>query len=180
MIDEYPYHDIEGYEGLYQISSSGYIKRLARLGNHGKKDFKREVSEQFLKPWLNRGYYTVSLTKEGDRKEIALHILIALTFMPNPDNKPCINHINGIKTDNKLSNLEWCTYAENNIHAYSTGLKYCTTKKSISQYTKGGKLVKNHDSILESSKDTGIKRSNITRHLSGGRPSAGGFIFKYN
>lgn len=77
-----------------------------------------------LKPSLDsNGYTRVNLSKDGKQTVIRIHRLVAEAFIPNPDNKPCINHKNGIKSDNGVGNLEWCTYSENNKHAYYIGLK---------------------------------------------------------
>lgn len=81
-------------------------------------------TNQFLKTPLDRGgYVKVTLTYNGKRVYKTVHRLVAETFIPNPENKPQINHINGIKTDNRAENLEWCTVEENEIHAMRNGLK---------------------------------------------------------
>ena len=102
--------DIKGYEGLYQISNEGRVRSLI-----GK--------EKILKPLNTIGYFFVRLSKDKIIKNYYIHRLIATHFLDNPDNKPQVNHINGIKTDNRLSNLEWNTRSENMKHADDTGLR---------------------------------------------------------
>ena len=109
--------DIPNYEGYYQISNLGKVKAL-----------KREIKNQYacgryLALQKNKqGYYYVDLSKDTIRKRFNVHRLVALTFIPNPLNKPCINHIDGIKTNNNINNLEWCSYSENTKHAIKNGL----------------------------------------------------------
>lgn len=76
-----------------------------------------------LKENINNGYKSYAFSINGKMKRMLLHRLIAINFIPNPLNKPCVNHINGVKTDNSIENLEWCTYSENEYHAYKNGLK---------------------------------------------------------
>ena len=118
------------------------------------------------------GYIIVGL----DKNQYSLHRLIALTFLENPENKPVVNHIDGNKTNNDLSNLEWCTIAENNQHAIDTGLKQCY-KRKIGQYSIDGELVKEFNSIVEATNETGI--TSIKQVLYGKQNTAGGFIWKY-
>ena len=108
--------DIKGYEGMYQASNLGQIKSL------------KLKKEKILKQCKNEhGYLVVNLCKNGKWKTCRVHRLIADTFIPNPENKPCVNHINGQKDDNNIKNLEFCTYSENMFHAYKNNLNNAKT-----------------------------------------------------
>ena len=114
--------DIKGYEGLYQISNFGKVKSLARekFGN-GKSIIK--TKEIILKAGINSGgYYTVVLHKNSKGTSTKVHRLVAEHFIKNPKNNLFVNHINAIKTDNSIENLEWCTHLENMQHANRLGL----------------------------------------------------------
>jgi len=104
------FKDIKGYESLYQISNLGRIKSL------------KFNKEKILIPNKKRkGYLSILLYNKG-LKGYYIHRLVAKAFISNPENKPCINHKNGIKSDNRIENLEWVTYSENNKHAYKIKL----------------------------------------------------------
>ena len=119
--------DIEGYEGLYQVSNYGRVKSLPKIHkttkNYNKLGYitKEKILRQRK---TQRGYFLVTLYKDQKGKSLYVHRLVANMFILNKDNKPCINHKNGDKKDNKVTNLEWCTYSENMIHAYATGLNH--------------------------------------------------------
>jgi len=101
--------DVEGYEGLYQISNKGRLKSECRNGTLGG----------LVKPEkTNRGYIRYTLSKNNSSKRFAAHRLMAFAFLSNPENKPHVNHINGVKHDNTVENLEWCTHSENVKHSY--------------------------------------------------------------
>lgn len=109
--------DVVGYEGLYLVSENGAVKSVKRKAPVSG----RQVHEKMLSPWFNfRGYMLVTLHKNGKKNSIPVHILVAKAFIDNPENKPEVNHCNGIKTDNHKSNLEWNTRLENQRHSVYT------------------------------------------------------------
>lgn len=115
--------DIEGYIGLYQVSNIGRVKSLPREWVSGYGTI-RKHNGVILKLCTNqKGYLCVGLTKNGKVKSFRTHRLVANVFIPNPYNKPQVNHINGIKTDNTVENLEWNTSKENINHAIDTKLR---------------------------------------------------------
>lgn len=115
------FKDIKDFEGIYAASSLGYI-------TNGRKALKTYT--------INSGYMCLKLYKNGIKKSVLLHRVIAETFLPNPHSKPEVNHIDGDKSNNAVSNLEWVTSSENKQHAFQTGLKIYNVP------TKGIKLSK--------------------------------------
>lgn len=116
--------DILHFEGEYQVSNLGRIKSLARSVKAGSGY--RITNEKILNPIIDSfGYCTHTLRKKGIRKTntVKVHRIVALHYIPNPLDLTEINHINGIKTDNQVDNLEWCTRSFNLKHAYKLGLR---------------------------------------------------------
>lgn len=104
---------IPNYEGLYQVSNFGNVKRFYQNGK-----------TRILKQSIDRcGYKHLELCKDGKEKFFNVHRVIAKVFIPNEEDKPCVNHLDGNKLNNNVSNLQWCTHSENTQHAYNTGLK---------------------------------------------------------
>ena len=126
--------DIKGYEGIYQVSNFGRVKSVARKIK--LKQYIKETTEKIMKLDLNkRGYLYVHLCKNGKYKAYRVHRLVADAFVENPEHKDQVNHIDRNVLNNKSSNLEWCTNAENMKHAKDTGFRR-------------GKAVENNNSIL--------------------------------
>lgn len=169
--------DCIGYEGKYQISNYGRIWSVK--------------SQKIMKPWSNGSYLQVVLVAKNGKKKIEkVHRLVALAFVPNPDNLPQVNHIDEDKMNNNADNLEWCTAEYNNsygtrperISKSKKGLKrpYITNehkKKRVIQYTLDGDYVSEFSSLKEAREFTGI--SNISNCLTGRYKTAGGFIWNY-
>lgn len=167
--------DIAGYEGLYSIDKNGDI-----FG------YKKQL---FLSTVLKkRGYVGLSLCKDGVSKNHELHRLLALAFIPNPEKKPQVNHINGIKHDNRLENLEWCTAKENVAHALKLGLRETPKGESHCYYGKPAhnrKKIINlmtgaiYESITEASKQLSLRREDIRNCVNRIQKTCGGFVFLY-
>lgn len=182
--------DIEGYEDLYQVSNMGRIKSLERYKeNHGKlQKVEEKIKTMNIK---NSGYQFVQLYKNNKYKNLMVHRLVAQAFIPNVDNKPQINHIDGNKLNNNVTNLEWCTNSENGKHAWDTGLKQCTERlkeatrktnkeyksKPINQLDLQGNYIRTWLSAHEASRQLGIDRSTISQCCRGSRrnKTAGGY-----
>lgn len=116
--------DIKGYENWYQISSFGRVRSLDRTVYFKNGKSKRDYIGKILKQKYHNGYAMVNLNMNKDLKVLYVHRLVAEHFLENPNNLPVVNHIDGIKSNNNVLNLEWCTYSENNIHAVNTGLRH--------------------------------------------------------
>lgn len=116
--------DISGYEGVYKISNTGLVKSLGwlRIRSRGRVSKRDDI---LLKQTVtHRGYRRVELNLKGQAQKFVVHRLVAIAFIPNPRNKPEVNHIDGDKENNSLSNLEWCTSEENKSHAFVNDLSH--------------------------------------------------------
>lgn len=174
--------DIKGYEGLYQISNLGRVKRLCEwVGNKYAKKYVKKQS--ILKGTLdNVGYITVTLSKNSKNKKYRVHRLVSQFFIPNPDNFPQVNHIDGNKQNNNVNNLEWCDNNYNIHHAIKNGLwghRSDNIKKKVNQYDINNIYINSYESITEAEKKLGINNTSISQCCKGKRKTAGGYIWKY-
>lgn len=114
------WRDIKGYEGQYQVSSLGRVKSLERCYSWGRKDKAQTcMPEHIMRPQDNRrGYLQVHLRRPGEHKKFTVHQLVALAFLPNPECKRLVNHLDSNRKNNNLTNLEWATDSENQIHRH--------------------------------------------------------------
>lgn len=132
------WRDIEGYEGLYQVSDWGRVKSLNREYFNGKAWFK--VEEHIMKSYSDKdGYQLIRLKKNGCGKTLRVHRLVAQTFLPNQDNLPCVDHIDGNTSNNSVWNIRWCTQKEN--------LNYPLAKVNNSNSSKIKVLKRNRNSL---------------------------------
>lgn len=161
--------DVKGYEGLYQVSDQGRIKSLDRIvSNHQGSGIRKGKTMSFT---ICKGYYRVIFTREARHLHRFVQRVVAEAFIPNPENKKEVNHKNGIKTDNRVENLEWCTPSENVKHAYKSGLKKAL--KGADNYrsrkvvdTVSGKIF---DTATDAAKAFGIRQQTLSRQLRGDR-----------
>lgn len=141
--------DVCGYEGKYQVSSDGkYLKSLNRIiiGKNGKI---KTIKEKFLKQSIDKdGYIVYTLHKHGKPKTLKMARLVALSFIPNPNNFPQVNHKDGNKQNNHVENLEWCTNHQNILHAINTGLLIFPKGNQCHRY-KGDILVFKNGMIID-------------------------------
>ena len=162
--------DIKGYEGLYQVSDQGRVKSLPRKGTF----------ERILNPCVRNtgGYLAVNLYKNGKKTMYFIHRLVALAFIPNPNNLPCINHKDCNPTNNNVNNIEYCTVVYNNT--YNGKAKKSAEKRSkpVEQLTKDGTLVTIWPSINEIGRNGFIQQA-VCACCQGKRKTHNGFIWKY-
>lgn len=162
---------VNGYESLYSISDDGRI--------FGKKSGKELV------PYLSKqGYLRVKLYKDSKPKMFMVHRLVADAFIPNPEKKSQVNHIDGIKTNNNVKNLEWVTQRENQIHAHKNGLNSTkhaveSNKKRVVQKTVHDTPIKTWESMSDAGRALNIAVSNITHCCRGRIRHAGGYRWEY-
>jgi len=183
--------DIPEYEGYYQASTFGRIKRLSGyvkcLGNTHKSHMERILMQSYNKT----GYLSISLSMLGIAKSRRVNRLIAITFIINPENKPAVNHVNGIKTDNRVSELEWVTNSENELHSFRVlGKKspmigmsgnLSPVSKSIIQKSLNGGFVKTWECISVAARYFNKKNSGHIRNACAGiKKTAYGYKWEYN
>lgn len=121
------WRDIADYEGFYQVSNTGKVRSIEHHDRFG-----RLYPQVELMPATGRnGYLMLHLKAGGHRKMVLIHRLVARAFIPNPKDYTDVNHIDGDKTNNDVSNLEWCTHSYNQCHAYATGLNHGSRKLGV-------------------------------------------------
>ena len=145
-MDQEIWKDIEDYNGLYQISSFGRVKST-RYNRYLKLIFNK------------KGYARIHLNKKGKLKSFRVHRLVASAFIPNPDNKPQVNHKDGNKTNNCIDNLEWVTNEENYCHAIRNNLVQRNRRKCALLFN--GKEIKRFGSIRQAQLETNGKYGNV-------------------
>lgn len=159
------------YGEQYQVSNTGIVRN--------------KITGHILKPQLNnKGYLSVRMSLHDKKATAKVHRLVAVAFIPNPENKPQVNHIDADKRNNDVRNLEWVTNGENQIHAYRTGLNRVTGKSGrkkipvIKINLKTGEIEGTYPSLAEASRRNNLYSANIEKVIKGERKHAGGYAWK--
>ena len=165
---------IEGYNGRYEVSDKGNIRSVDMfIGTHV---YKGKILSQTKK---NNGYMEVGLIYKGKRKFELVHRIVAKTFIPNPNGLPCVNHRDEVKTNNSVTNLEWCDNKYNSNYGSRINRIVQKRKLSVIQLTLEGKVVAEYPSIQEAGRKTKISAGHICHVCKGIRPAAGGYLWEY-
>lgn len=170
--------DITGYEGHYQVSNLGSVRSMNKIAK-GKNNSSKFFKGRILQPSLSEGYLSVGLCKNGKQSTIRVHRLVAKTFIPNPENKRTVNHIDENKLNNNVENLEWATDKENCNHGSRTIKSSVNRYKPVKQLSLSGNLIKVHRGIKLASEDTGISQKRIVDVLKGRTKQTGGYRWIY-
>lgn len=192
------WRDIPQYEGLYQVSNQGQIRSIDRIVRRNGETTKNLRGFILLPLYQKSGYMFVFLSKNGKAKRMAIHRAVALAFIPNPENKPEVNHINEDKTDNRLENLEWATIKENRNYGTriargianrnQTGEKngmfgkrgsLNPNSKKVLQYDLSGQFIREYDSVKMAAEMTHSNASSIARVANGYLKQTNSFIWRY-
>lgn len=169
---------ISGFEGLYEVSDLGNVKRLEIEGKTGTGNYGRK--ERILsKHTNNKGYELVDLFKDGKVFQSLVHRLVALAFLENPDNMPEVNHKDENKRNNSSDNLEWCTHKYNMNYGELKNKIGKANSIQIIQKDLNGNVIKMFNSAMEAQRETGIRNGNINECCKMKRKTAGGYLWEY-
>lgn len=175
-MDNEIWKDIKGFEGLYQVSNLGRVKSVEHIVNDPLNGT-RTVKERILSSEkMKCGYLRTALSKDSKMKKVLTHRLVAETFIPNSQNKPQVNHIDGNKKNNAVSNLEWCNNSENILHADKTGLRDMKKLYKRCRCIETGEIF---ESIKAAGKFVGMTPTQISSACKGKRNTVKGFHFEY-
>jgi hypothetical protein len=178
---EREWYPIPDYEGLYEINKDGVVRSLDKKVLHNSKSnaIAQKRGKILAQSKGNRGYMCFGVHKDGCYRTLFTHRLLASLFIENINNKSTVNHINGVKSDNRLCNLEWCTQQENVIHAYKNGL----IKLKKGAENKLSKLVLDlstgifYEGVREAAISKGLVYGTLVNRLNGRKPNNTNLIY---
>lgn len=169
--------DIAGYEGLYQVSNLGRVKSLDRAVHHKRLGTTQRIGKFISSAINSRGYAVVTLHRDGTKKTLAVHRLVAVAFFGEHENME-VNHIDQDRTNNCLDNLEWVTHLANMHHGdLLERAKSAQHKKPVSAYDDEGNIIGTFESMGEAARN-GFHASAISAVIKGKRKTHCGFVWK--
>lgn len=168
--------EIEGFEGLYEVSENGLIRSLGMYVKRGKGIF--YLKGRVLKYGKDKdGYLQINLFKNGKCYARKVHRLVAIAFIARVENKEEVNHIDGNKNNPSVTNLEWCNRTENRLHAVITGLQVTCAEKAVNQFSLDGILIATFKSQSEAARKIECFASRIREACLSEKPYRG-FLWK--
>lgn len=173
--------DIDGYGGAYSVSNFGRVRSNEIIINRRAMGSYKRCSFIKKQTVMRKGYLIVTLSFNKKHKQVLVHRLVALAFIPNPNNKPQVNHIDGNKQNNCISNLEWVTDKENMIHASQHGLLNIPepqNKKPVLMFDLKGNFIREYESRSAVKKDMNIDTASVYNVTCGKIKQTHGYIFK--
>lgn len=158
---------VKDYEDRYIVSDVGLVFS--------------KISDRLLTPKIDRyGYKVVGLSRNGETKWFTVHRLVAVAFIPNPDNLPCVNHKDEDKLNNKADNLEWTTIkANDNYGTRNERMANSKKKNPVAQYDTDMRLVAVYEGVKDAMRITGVNRNSIRDVCRGKRKTAGGYVWRF-
>lgn len=157
---------LEGIETFYSVSNKGQVRN-----DKSGRILKQQNSNEYKKVAISIGH--------GQMKNRFVHRLVAEAFIPNPENKKIVNHIDGIRYHNNVENLEWCSSSENAIHAHKNGLIGVQRKRPVRQFNLNGEWMLDFESATEAARQCDCQQSKITEVCGGNRRTAGNYQWRY-
>jgi hypothetical protein len=176
--------DIEGYEGLYQVSNLGRVRSVSRMIQRDDKWIGKVITFYHKGRILRQaktvdGYSQINLWKEGGCHTHRVHRLVAKAFIPNPDNLETVNHKDENILNNRADNLEYLSVADNIRYGTGIARRRLSKRKPVEQLTKDGKHIAYYDGIIDASIATGAPRELIGKVCHGRKKTAGGYRWKF-
>ena len=176
--------DVVGYEGFYKVSDCGEVKSLDRFVKSKNDSFSNKKGQISKQVKNKKRHMRVHLSKEGISRNIEVHRLVAIAFIDNSKNLPCVNHIDENKENNNVKNLEWCDYEYNNKYGnrlIKSAQKHINGKKSkrVYQYSLNGKYLNTYPSCAELKRLYKYDASEISECARGLRKTAYGYLWRY-
>lgn len=181
VFEQKEFTQITGYENYFICKDTTEVLSTKQRMNSKPNTYKVLKQVNNSKDPSNNYFIVTLVSEDGKRKNQSIHRLMALTFLENPEQKAHVNHIDGNKLNNQLSNLEWATEQENSQHAVDTGLTTHThCEKPVHQYSLAGTYIASYKSATYAQECTGVSKTNISKVLLGKRSQAGGYQWTYD
>ena len=171
--------EIKDYEGYYEISDYGNIRSVAHKVKTKCGAYRKSPGRMLIQKTTAKGYKQAHLSKGGEAKWFLVHRLVAMAFVPNPNNFPQVNHKDEDKMNNRYDNLEWVTPSDNCKYGHRNDNIIARTRKCVSQFSLDGTFLRTFKTLNGAARETKIGASHICCVCKGKRDQAGGYKWEY-